>query len=454
MIQLYRPAPSMVGASVPTANGSQMEPLIPNVATLDNGLRLIVTPMPYARSAAISVYLAAGSRYEPVPENAGLAHFLEHICFKGTERRPRPMDVSIEIDAMGGSINAATNRELTVYYAKVTPEHTAHALDVLVDMVRNSLCLDHEIERERGVILEELVAVEDSPTEQVGVLLDALLWGKQPHGRDVAGTPKSVAGLGNDLIRGYYREQYVANAAVISIAGAVDVESMRALVERHAGDWAPGTPCSWVRNVEGERGPRVSVIGKETEQAHLAIGLAGLDAHDPDRYALDLLSIVLGEGMSSRLFSRLREDLGLCYDIHTYITHLLDTGMFAVYSGVDPENAAAAVREACHELSRVLAPVGLEELERAKAVTRSRVQLRMEDTRSVSALYGSQTVLGLPPTSPEETLARSAAVTVDDVQRVAARVLRDDSLHLAVVGPFDDQRELERQLAIEGRFAD
>lgn len=430
-----------------------MDQLTPTAVTLENGLRLLVTPMPYARSVAISVYLAAGSRYEHTTEGAGVAHFLEHICFKGTERRPRPMDVSIEIDAMGGTINAATNRELTVYYAKVTPEHASRALDVLLDMLRNSLCLDHEIERERGVILEELAAVEDSPAEQVGVALDALLWGTQPHGRDIAGTVESVSALSNDLIRAYYRGQYVANSAVISIAGAVDLEQIRALVERHAGDWQPGTPCNWVPNVVGERGPRVHLIPKDTEQAHVAIGLLGLDAHDPDRYALDLLSIVLGEGMSSRLFARLREELGLCYDIHSYLSHLLDTGMFGVYSGVDPDNAAAAVRESCRELARVLQPITSDELARAKAVTRSRVQLRMEDTRSVSALYGAQAVLGLPQISPEETLLRSAAVTLEDVQRVATRVIRDDALHLAVVGPFDDPGPLERELAIDGRSA-
>jgi predicted Zn-dependent peptidase len=428
--------------------------LVPELSTLDNGLRLLVTPMPYARSVSISVYLAAGSRYEPRPEDAGLAHFLEHLCFKGTDRRPRPLDVSIEIDSIGGTINAATNRELTVYYAKVTPEHQERALDVLVDVLRNSLCLDKEIERERSVILEELAAVEDSPGEQVGVLLDKLLWADQPHGRDVAGTPESVMALPNDVIRDYYHGQYVANAAVISIAGAVDLEQARALVERLAGSWPAGTPRGWVANDDARHGPRMSVIEKDTEQAHLSIGLRGIDARDPDRYALDLLSIVLGEGMSSRLFSRLREDLGLCYDIHTYITHLLDTGMFAVYAGVDPTNALASVREIQRELCRALRPISPDELERAKAVARARVQLRLEDSRSVSALYGAQSILGLPLTTPDETLARSAAVTVADVQRVAARVIRDQGLHLAVVGPIEGAAALEAELTVEGHALD
>ncbi len=430
-----------------------MEHLTPSLTTLPNGLRLLVTPMPHAHSVAISVYLAAGSRFEHTTEDAGVAHFLEHICFKGTERRPRPLDVSIEIDAIGGTINAATNRELTVYYAKVTPEHQERALDVLLDMLRNSLCLDHEIERERGVILEELAAVEDSPAEQAGIQLDALLWADQPHGRDIAGTPQSVTSLDRDLIRAYYHGQYVANAAVISIAGAVDVEQTRALVERYAGDWRSGTPCNWVPNIETLRGPRTRVLQKDTEQAHLSIGMTGLDAHDPDRYALDLLSVVLGEGMSSRLFARLREELGLCYDIHTYLAHLLDTGMFAVYAGVDPDNAVAAVREISKELCRARQPITADELERAKAVARARVLLRIEDSRAVSALYGSQAVLELPLVSPEQTLARSAAVTIEDVERVATRVIRDDGIHLSVVGPIPDEDTLDGALTVDGHGA-
>jgi predicted Zn-dependent peptidase len=420
----------------------------PAVETLGNGLRLITTPVPYARSVAISVYLAAGSRYEPTLEDAGLSHFLEHLCFKGTERRPRPIDISAEIDAMGGSINAATNRELTVYYAKVTPEHLERAVDVVMDMLRHSLCLDREIERERGVILEELAAVEDSPSEQAGILLDGLLWPDQPHGRDIAGTPESVTGLPNERIVDYYRRQYVANSAVVSIAGAVETDAVRALVERDAGSWAPGTPCTWVPDQPERRGPRTGAIEKDTEQAHLSIGMPGLDLRDPDRYALDLLSIVVGEGMSSRLFSRLREELGLCYDIHTYDTMLLDTGMFAVYAGVDPLNARAAVHEIARELCRARRPLEADELERAKSVARTRVQLRMEDTRAVSALYGSQAVLGLPLVTPEETIARSEAVTLEDIERVAQRMIRDDSLHLAVVGPFDGLDDLEGELSV------
>ena len=411
--------------------------LAPVAHTLSNGLRLLVTPMPYARSVSISVYFAAGSRYEPTEQEAGLSHFLEHLCFKGTTRRPKPLDISMELDAIGGNINAATNRELTVYYAKVTPEHLEQATDVLADMLRNSLLIDSEIERERGVILEELAAVEDSPTEQVGVLLDGQLWPGQPHGRDVAGTEQSVTEMPNPRTVDYYKRQYVPNATVISLAGAITVEAARNLIERRFGDWAPGTPVDWVRNHDEPRGPRIALLEKDTEQAHVTIGMRALCSSDEDRYALDLFSVILGEGISSRLFSRLREELGLCYDIHSYMSTLLDTGMFGLYAGVDPKNAAETVREMSRELARSLSTVAEDELARAKAVSRSRTQLRLEDTRSVSAMFGALAVLNLPMRTPEEALARSQAVTLDDVRRVAERVIREDALQLAIVGPVD-----------------
>jgi len=409
----------------------------PQLTTLANGLRLLVTPMPYARSASASIYVAAGSRYEATPAEGGLSHFLEHLLFKGTERRPKPLDISMEIDRIGGNINAATNREFTVYYAKVTPEHLPGAVDILGDMIRNSVLPDHEIERERDVILEELAAVEDSPTEQVGVLLDETLWPGQPHGRDIAGTEESVEALSAAAIRAYYRRQYVPNAAVVSIAGAVDPAEVLDLVGRTFGDWRTGDPLRWVPNRRNQGQRSVNVHDKDTEQVHLSLGLAGVASDDEDRHALDLLSVILGEGMSSRLFSRLREELAICYDIHSYLATLRDCGMFGVYAGVDPERAVEAVREITKELAKVCRPVGADELDRAKAVTRSRTQLRLEDSRSVSALYGTQAILDLPLRTPEETLARSAAVTVEEAERVAARVMRS-ALHVAAVGPVDE----------------
>jgi len=409
---------------------------------LPNGAELIVVPMPHARSVGASVYLRAGSRYEEHDETAGISHFLEHICFKGTERRPTARDISFEIDALGGTINASTHREMTVYYGKVAAEFTERSVDLLMDMIRNSLCEAHEVERERGVILEELAAVEDTPAEQATLLLDSLIWPGQPHGRDIAGTPETVTSITRDQVEAAYRTQYVGAAAVIAIAGAVDLDEITEVVHQSTDGWERGTPDPWLPNQPGH-GERAALITKDTGQTHLAIGMPGLGSRDEDRYALDLLSICLGEGMSSRLFLRLREDLGLCYDIHSYAAELLDTGMFGIYAGVDHEHTEQALCEIRRELDRLAEPVTAAELERAQAVARSRIQLRMEDTRAVSGWYGAQATLHRPLRSPEDTLARYQSVTLDDLQTVAERIIQPEAAHLAIVGPYDDAEPLE-----------
>lgn len=408
---------------------------MPEPVTLENGLRVLVTPMPHARSVALALYVAAGSRFEADAE-AGLSHFVEHMAFKGTTRRPRPQDISIEVDAVGGTLNAATEREYTVYYGKVTPPHTRRTLDVLADMLRNSLFVGDEIERERGVILEELAAVEDSPDELAALALDALLWPGQPHGRDIAGTPETVGGVSQERLRAYYREQYVANATVFSVAGALTHEEGVELARELLGDWGKGQPANWRPNMT-ESGERTRLVAKDTEQAHVTMGMLGLPATDPRRYALGALSVVVGEGMSSRLFVRLREELALCYDIRSGNTQLSDTGSFGVYAGVDPSNAAAALREIAAELRKARTAITEEELERAKGLLSSRIHLHVEDTGAVASWYGSRAIRGLPLLTPDETVARFEAVTTADVAAIASEVVSEERLRIAVVGPFE-----------------
>ena len=409
---------------------------MPTVQTLPNGLRVVVEPMPHAASVSVSVYVAAGSRYEADTE-AGLSHFVEHLCFKGTEQRPRPQDVAIEIDAIGGTINAATDREYTVYYAKATREYATRAVQILADVLQHSLLREPEVERERGVILEELAAVEDSPDEQSSLLLDGMLWPGDPLGRDIAGSPATVRAIGNGQLRAYFDRQYVANAAVVSIAGALTDEEALALVSDAFGGWTSGEPGTWAPADGDASAERSRVIVKPTEQAHISLGMRGPSLGEPERYAADVLSVLLGEGMSSRLFLRLREELGLCYDIHSFTSHLRDTGMFGIYAGVDPTNAREAVREIAAELRRVREGVTPEELERAKGQLRSRLLLRLEDSRAVSGWHGTQTILDLPRLTPEEAIARAEAVTAEDVQHMARRLFSDAKLRLAVVGPFE-----------------
>lgn len=408
--------------------------------TLENGLRILTGPMPSTRSVAVSVYVGTGSRYE-VDDIAGISHLLEHLLFKGTDKRPQPQQISGVIEEVGGMINASTDRELTVYYAKVAAPHFDRAADVLTDMVRHPLLAPDELEKERKVVIEELAAVEDNPAQIVDVLLDSTMWPGQPIGRDVAGTEASVSGLTRDATLAYLKQQYVPRNMVVSIAGAVEHDQAVESVARVLGDWQGGTPAPWIPATNGQSEPRLAVQYKKTEQAHIEIAVHALSNTDPDRFTLGLISVVLGEGMSSRLFLELREKRALCYDVHSYVSHYLDTGSFAVYAAVDPARAAEAAQALLEELAKVRDHgVTDEELGKAKELSKGRLLLRMEDTRAVSGWLGGQEMLHGMVRTPDEVVALLDAVTPDDMRRVAARLLQPSRLTMAVVGPFRSER--------------
>jgi predicted Zn-dependent peptidase len=403
--------------------------------TLANGLRVLTAPMPHTRSVAVSFYVGAGSRYE-TPEISGLSHFLEHMLFKGTERRPTAQEISETVDAIGGVLNAGTDRELTVYYAKVAAPHFAIALDLLVDMLRRPLMERAEIEKERKVVIEELAAVKDSPAQQADVLLDATMWPDQPLGWDVAGTEDSVNGLAESSIGDYFRRQYVPNNIVLAVAGAVEPDQVIEAVEGQAQGWDAGEPAAWFPALNGQVEPRAKVQYKRTEQAHLSLAVRGVSNQDPDRYAVDLLSAILGEGMSCRLFMELRERRSLCYDIHSYTSHYLDTGAFSVYAGVEPSTAVEALGAILEQLTLTKEGIPEAELRKAKELTKGRLLLRMEDTRSVSGWIGAQELLTGEVRSVDDVVEKVEAVTTDDLRRVARALFRPETLNVAIVGPF------------------
>lgn len=409
--------------------------------TLPNGLRVLTAPMPSTRSVTVSVYVGAGSRYEQ-EEQAGISHLLEHLLFKGTEKRPTAQQISELIEGVGGVLNAGTDRELTVYYAKVAAPHFGRAADVLLDMVRNPLIAAEELEKERKVVIEELASVADSPAQLVDVLLDATMWPGQPLGRDVAGTEASVSGITREATLEYLRCQYVPNNVVVAVAGAIEHEEVVGFVDRALGDWRPGVPCRWIPAVDGQDAARSAVQFKQTEQAHIELAVHGVSSVDPDRFAAGLISVVLGEGMSSRLFLELREQRALCYDVHSYVAHFLDAGAFAVYAAVDPKRATEATQALLEELARMRDfGVTEEELAKAKDLSKGRLLLRMEDTRNVSGWLGGQEMLLGEIRTPDEVVEMVDAVTEDDIRRVARRLLDERKLSLAIVGPFRSDKK-------------
>jgi len=412
-----------------------------------NGLRVVTAYLPHAYSVAVSVYVAAGSRYER-DEEAGISHFVEHLCFKGTESHPTARHIAEVVDTIGGHINGGTDRELTVFYAKAARPHFRLVLDLLLELVSSPRFDPEEVEKERRVILEELAAVEDSPPQLVDLLVDSTLWPGQPLGRDVAGSKETVSAISREQALAYLRGQYVPNNMVVAVAGRVEHQEVADAVWQKAGGWTAGQPAPW-RPVQNGRGPRLALRYKETEQAHLAVAAHALPLLHPDRYALSLLSIALGEGMSSRLFLELRERRGLVYEVHSYVNQFLDTGSLGVYAGTDPERAPLVARLVLEELARLREEgVSDEELHRARELAKGRLLLRLEDTRNLSGWLGGQELLLGQVRTPEEVIAAMEAVTTADVQRVAAALLGPEQVHLAVVGPFPSEEEFAPLLGL------
>ncbi len=412
---------------------------------LDNGLRIVSSSMPHTRSVSISVFVGAGSRYEP-DEIAGVSHFLEHMLFKGTHRRPTPRQIAEAIEGIGGVMNAATDKDLTVYWAKVGDHHFQRAFDVVADSLLDSLLDPREVEKERAVIIEELSATEDSPADLVGVIIDEVMWPHQPLGRDVGGTKKTVSSISRQDIVNYLQRQYVPENTVVAVAGNVSHQQVVEAAAQRMGAWPRAPYGQWYPATKPSGGPRVAIRNKKTEQAHLCLGVYGLPDRDPDRYAQDLLNTIMGEGMSSRLFLEIREKRSLAYDVHSYVRHFQDTGVNAVAAGVDPGKIDQAIGAILAELERVKRGVPEEELAKAKEFVKGRMMLRMEDTAHVSSWLGAQELLRGEILTLDQVLEAVDRVQSADIVRVAERLLVREEMNLAVVGPYRSEQRFLRLL--------
>lgn len=416
-------------------------------SVLENGLRIITSSMEHTRSVCINIFIGAGSRYERA-EEAGTSHFIEHLCFKGTERRATSKEISEAIDGVGGMLNGGTDKELTIYWCKVARPHFLLALDVLVDMLRHSRFDAQDMERERQVIIEELNMTLDSPHERVNTLIDEVVWPEQPLGRDVAGSKEAVASLGREMLLGYLARQYLPNNTVVAVAGDIGHEEVVECVASAFADWERGTARPWFPAEDSQDFPRLHVEHRSVEQAHLCLALRGLSLLHPDRFYLDLLNVVLGEGMSSRLFTEIRERRGLAYDIHSYVDHFLDSGAVTIYAGVDPKRVTDTVAVILEELARLKDEVPARELTKAKELTKGRLLLRMEDTRSVAGWMGAQELLTGQIRTVDEVSSIIDAITPQDLRRVAAQLLLTEKLNLAIVGPVNGEDRLFRSLRL------
>jgi predicted Zn-dependent peptidase len=406
---------------------------------LDNKLRVLTAPLPHAQSVTCFVMLAAGSRYEDA-SNRGIAHFSEHMFFKGTERRPAARDISTLIDGIGGEMNAFTSKEYTGYYVRCAGPDRDIALDVLLDMLRHSKFDPEEIDREKGVILEEMNMYEDTPRDHIGTVYDTLMYGDNPLGWKILGTKDTINAAGHDTFKSYLDTWYTPDRMVIGVAGMVG-GGLEPLLEELLGDMTPeGTRSPAPAVLDRPPGPRVSVAHKDAEQAHLILGVPSYPIDHPDRYAIHMLAAVLGSGMSSRLFLEVRERRGLAYYVHGFNHAYTDAGSLVAQAGVDIKRIDEAIKVTVEQFNRMASEkVPPDELEKSRAMLKGRFVLRTEGPQGLIMFGLNREVLEGGAIEPEEYLEKLDEVTAEDVQRVAQDIIAKDKLHLAVIGPFEGE---------------
>ena len=412
---------------------------------LPTGARLIAAPMRERRSAAVAFMFSVGSRHEDAP-SAGLSHFIEHVVFKGGGRFPTARAISEAIESVGGSINAATDKEATVFYTKVPAEHLELACEVLGGMVFDPVLDAAEVAKERQVVIEELRMCLDNPQEHVGTLFDEVMYPDQPLGWDVAGTEETVQSFDGEACRRHLDRHYRPARLVVSMAGAVDPAQALELLERAVGRVGAAADAPPAPAAESH-GSALRLVNKRTEQANIILGGYACSYLDPRRSVLDLLNVVLGEGMSSRLFQELREERALAYDVHSFVAKLRDSGCLGIYLGCEPRRAAEAVRVAVEELARLATTVvEPDELARAKEYAQGRLLLHLEGTGAMSQFLGQQELLAGEVLVASDVIAALEAVTAEEIRAMAGAIC-SGGLRAAVIGPFAKPERFERALA-------
>jgi len=416
---------------------------------LPHGPRVISARHHGARSVSIAAYVLAGSRLE-APEEAGAAHFMEHITFKGTAAYPSSRAISEAVEGVGGSFNAATDRESTVYWVRIPLREAERGMDVLGELIVRPVLDSREIDQERTVIIEEIRSYLDDPVEYAQILFQQAMFGEGPLGREICGDESSVRALPEEAIRRFWSNAYRPANVVIAVAGDLDHATAVALAGRAFGT-GNGVVPGFAPAPAVPAGPRALIGHRDTTQAQLCVGVPALHRDHPDTWTLAVMNAVLGDGMSSRLFLNLREEQALAYDVSSGIAEYADAGVLEVAAGVDPAALEPALEAILVELARLRdEPVPASELHKAKAYMSGGLELRMDETRHMASWLGGQEALHARVYTIDEALERVAAVRAEDIRELAGRLFTDKALRMAVVAPPRVGGSLERHLRLPG----
>ena len=413
---------------------------------LKNGLRIITIPQKSTQAVTVLVLVGTGSKYE-TKEISGISHFLEHMFFKGTKKRPDKLEIAEVLDKIGGIYNAFTSEEYTGYFAKVSAEHFETALDWVSDISLNSLLPKKEIQKEKGVIIEEINMRYDHPMSYVGILWNKLLYGDQPAGWDVAGTKESVAKIHYKDLLSYMKSQYTASNIIVCVAGKIKNHSAIPKIKQYFSKINSTQPNEKSKVIEIQSAPQCLLEYKKTDQTHLCLGVRGYDIFHPQRYVQDLLGIILGGMMSSRLFMEVREKLGIAYYISTSVDSNTDTGCLVTQAGVDNKNIGKAISVILKEYRKIAQKkVPKKELEKAKNYVKGKMALMLETSDSMASFCGLQELLEKKILLPEKIFKEIDKVSTNDILKTAKALFQPTKLNLALIGPFKNQDKFDKLL--------
>ena len=416
--------------------------------TFDSGLRLVTVPMRGTKTATVYVLVGTGSKYETKDIN-GISHFLEHMMFKGTTKRPHYLDISRELDGIGAIYNAFTSHEYTGCYAKASAEKLNTVMDVVFDIFLNSTFSEEAIKTERHVIVEEMKMINDDPPRLVGFHFERLLYGDQPAGWHVIGEEKTVLGLTRGQFADYFKSHYIAGNTVVAVAGDIDPEKVKKSVSEYLKNIRMAEKVQKTPVVEDQNSAAAGVFYKETDQSHLIMGFRAYNMHDDRRYPLSVLATILGGGMSSRLFDEVREKRGLAYYVSAGNETYTDSGYLEIDAGVNNSKVNDAIGAIMNEVKKIkLSGVTSDELQRAKDQTVGHMALALERSDTVASICASGLLFRDKVLTPEEELVKIKAVTHDDILHVASEVFREDKANLALVGPFKESEPFRSLLKI------
>lgn len=413
---------------------------------LKNGLRILTAPMQETQTVTVVVMVGVGSRYESEKE-AGLSHFIEHMLFKGTEKRPTALSISEELDAIGGEFNAFTSKDSTGYYVKVDAKHIDTALDVVSDMYLHSKIDEAELDKERGTILQELNMYEDMPMRSVSDVFEGMLYPGTDLGRDIIGYKQTIKKFRRQDFLRYMRRFYLSNDTVICAAGKFDEKKMIAKIKEYFHEMPDGQKPQLKKVKESQKLPAVKVKFKKTDQTQLVLGVRAYDQYSEKRFALSLLSIILGGNMSSRLFLEVREKRGLAYYVRTSTESFEECGYLATQAGVEHKNLELAVKTILDEYRRIAdEKVGAKELQKAKEFVKGKMVMGMEASDEVAMFLVGQELTRRKILKLPEIFRKIDRVTAEEIQKIAREVFRNDRLNLAIIGPHKNEEKLKKGL--------